>query len=93
MKSYWPSVSSLSTPCTTNRALWRDDKHNSYPLNIGYTIAKLAATKAHRVWCIDERSKAVGAVSLTDILRIVAKASGINVSNLFRRVETRLHGR
>ncbi|RUS25155.1 hypothetical protein BC938DRAFT_472548 [Jimgerdemannia flammicorona] len=60
MKSYWPSVSSLSTPCTTNRALWRDDKHNSYPLNIGYTIAKLAATKAHRVWCIDERSKAVG---------------------------------
>lgn len=34
------------------------------------------ATKAHRVWVVDERMHAVGVVSLTDILSVIAR-SGI----------------
>ncbi|KAI8881266.1 cystathionine beta-synthase [Backusella circina FSU 941] len=39
---------------------------------LGFTIAKLLATKSHRVWVIDERERAIGVVSLTDVMQVVA---------------------
>jgi CBS-domain-containing membrane protein len=39
---------------------------------LGFTIAKLLATKSHRVWVIDERERAIGVVSLTDVMSAVA---------------------
>ncbi|KAI7867976.1 hypothetical protein BDF14DRAFT_1798257 [Spinellus fusiger] len=40
---------------------------------LGLTVAKLLATKTHRVWVTDERDRAAGVVSLTDIMRTIAK--------------------
>ncbi|CAO3594206.1 unnamed protein product [Absidia cylindrospora] len=34
---------------------------------LGFSIAKLLATKSHRVWVTDERDRAIGVVSLTDV--------------------------
>ncbi|CAG8655101.1 7569_t:CDS:2, partial [Cetraspora pellucida] len=45
---------------------------------LGYTIAKLSATRAHRLWVVDERMRAVGVVSLTDILLVIARSAGAN---------------
>ncbi|CAG8480154.1 14717_t:CDS:10 [Acaulospora morrowiae] len=52
-----------------------EDGQDRYPVfdvrltsTLGYTIAKLIATKSHRVWVVDERTHAIGVVSLTDIL-------------------------
>ncbi|KAL0087962.1 hypothetical protein J3Q64DRAFT_1735416 [Phycomyces blakesleeanus] len=46
---------------------------------LGFAIAKLLATKSHRVWVTDERDRAVGVVSLTDVMRVVAKSAGVDV--------------
>lgn len=40
---------------------------------LGYVVAKLLATKSHRVWVIDEREKAIGVVSITDIMRAITQ--------------------
>jgi CBS domain containing-hemolysin-like protein len=37
------------------------------------------ATKSHRVWVVDERERAIGVVSLTDVMRIIATNSGIEI--------------
>ncbi|RHZ50626.1 hypothetical protein Glove_494g16 [Diversispora epigaea] len=47
---------------------------------IGYTIAKLTATRAHRVWVVNERMHSTGVVSLTDILSVFARSAG-EISN------------
>ncbi|KAG0163778.1 cell separation during budding [Apophysomyces sp. BC1015] len=39
---------------------------------LGFAVAKLLATKSHRVWVTDERDRAIGVVSLTDIMRVIA---------------------
>nr|CAG8507514.1 1340_t:CDS:10 [Entrophospora candida] len=64
-----------------------EDGQDRYPVfdvrttsTLGYTIAKLTATKAHRVWVVDEKIKAVGVVSLTDILGVFAQAADGNLS-------------
>ncbi|CAH1762086.1 4661_t:CDS:10 [Entrophospora sp. SA101] len=64
-----------------------EDGQDRYPVfdvrttsTLGYTIAKLTATKAHRVWVVDEKMKAVGVVSLTDILGVFAQAADGNLS-------------
>jgi len=68
-----------------------DDGQDRYPIfdvrhesTLGFTIAKLIATKAHRVWVTDERGKAIGVVSLTDVLRVIATSAGITVSPIRR---------
>jgi CBS domain-containing protein len=47
--------------------------------SLGFTIAKLLATKAHRVWVTDENSQATGVVSLTDVTRIFGSTVGVQV--------------
>ncbi|KAF7726040.1 cell separation during budding [Apophysomyces ossiformis] len=47
---------------------------------LGFTVAKLLATKAHRVWVTDERERAISVVSLTDVIRAFASTVGIEVS-------------
>ncbi|ORY96731.1 hypothetical protein BCR43DRAFT_563973 [Syncephalastrum racemosum] len=42
----------------------------------GFTIAKLLATRSHRVWVTDEMGRAIGVVSLTDITRVFASLAG-----------------
>lgn len=42
----------------------------------GFTIAKLLATRSHRVWVTDEMGRAIGVVSLTDITRVFASLVG-----------------
>lgn len=49
---------------------------------LGFTVAKLLATKSHRVWVIDERERAIGVVSLTDVMRCIgSKCAGIEIKN------------
>ncbi|KAF0553535.1 CBS-domain-containing protein [Gigaspora margarita] len=62
-----------------------EDGQDRYPVfdarptsTLGYTIAKLSATKAHRLWVVDERMRAVGVLSLTDVLLIFARSAGAN---------------
>ncbi|KAI8097345.1 uncharacterized protein BX664DRAFT_326165 [Halteromyces radiatus] len=38
---------------------------------LGFSIAKLLATKSHRVWVTDERDRAIGVVSLTDVMMAI----------------------
>ncbi|CAO3659086.1 unnamed protein product [Umbelopsis vinacea] len=69
-----------------------DDGQDRYPVfdvkldTVLYqTVAKLIATRAHRLWVTDDRSRATGVVSLTDVLRVIAKSAGLSVSELRRR--------
>ncbi|KAI8983936.1 hypothetical protein BDF20DRAFT_857104 [Mycotypha africana] len=45
--------------------------------SLGFTVAKLLATKAHRVWVVDEQNQAIGVVSLTDVTRVFASLVGV----------------
>ncbi|KAI7906053.1 uncharacterized protein BX663DRAFT_428951 [Cokeromyces recurvatus] len=45
--------------------------------SLGFTIAKLLATKAHRVWVVDECNQATGVVSMTDVIRVFASIVGV----------------
>ncbi|KAH8555459.1 hypothetical protein BGW37DRAFT_477287 [Umbelopsis sp. PMI_123] len=69
-----------------------DDGQDRYPVfdvkldTVLYqTVAKLIATRAHRLWVTDDRGRATGVVSLTDVLRVIAKSAGLSVSELRRR--------
>ncbi|CEI95756.1 hypothetical protein RMCBS344292_09934 [Rhizopus microsporus] len=53
--------------------------------HLGFAIAKLLATKAHRVWVTDEKQQLLGVVSLTDVFRILATVAGIKLPNENRR--------
>ncbi|KAI8875546.1 cystathionine beta-synthase, partial [Backusella circina FSU 941] len=44
---------------------------------LGFAIAKLLATKSHRVWVIDERDRTIGVVSMTDVMRAIAMTTGV----------------
>ncbi|CAB4416594.1 unnamed protein product [Rhizophagus irregularis] len=62
-----------------------EDGQDKYPVfdvrltsTVGHTIAKLVATKAHRVWVVDERARAIGIISLTDVLCLFARSAGAN---------------
>jgi CBS-domain-containing membrane protein len=43
---------------------------------LGYTIAKLVATRAHRVWIVDDKMYPIGVVSMTDVLSLFARDAG-----------------
>lgn len=69
-----------------------DDGQDRYPVfdvkldtTLYQTVAKLIATKAHRLWVTDDRNRASGVVSLTDVLRAIAKNAGLKVSESRRR--------
>lgn len=47
---------------------------------LGFAIAKLLATKAHRVWVTNEHGRAIGVVSLTDVIRIFSSMVGVQVN-------------
>lgn len=46
---------------------------------LGFAVAKLLATKSHRVWVIDERERAIGVVSITDVMRAIALSAGVEI--------------
>lgn len=39
---------------------------------LGFSIAKLLATKSHRVWVTDEMDRVIGVVSLTDVTMAIS---------------------
>lgn len=49
--------------------------------SLGYTVAKLNATRAQRLWVSDNNfgGKLTGVVSLTDILSVFSRAAGTDV--------------
>ncbi|CAG8489627.1 3654_t:CDS:10 [Paraglomus occultum] len=60
-----------------------DDGQDRYPVfdvrlssTLGHVVAKLMATRAHRVWVVNETTNAIGVVSLTDVLSIFARQAG-----------------
>ena len=59
---------------------------------LGYTMAKLVATKAHRVWVTDARGLAIGVVSLTDVSRVLASAAGVVVGEVRKNELGGRHG-
>ncbi|KAI8341244.1 hypothetical protein BC941DRAFT_416307 [Chlamydoabsidia padenii] len=42
---------------------------------LGYSIAKLLATAAHRVWVTDETGRATGVLTMTDVMMVVSSLS------------------
>ncbi|KAI9248573.1 hypothetical protein BDA99DRAFT_446229 [Phascolomyces articulosus] len=52
---------------------------------LGFTIAKLLATRSHRVWVTDDMGRPIGVVSLTDVSRILAESAGIQTTGYPRR--------
>ncbi|KAF9577048.1 cell separation during budding, partial [Lunasporangiospora selenospora] len=55
------------------------DIKDQYPIldvnaksTFGYTLSKLQATKAHRMWIVNDSGCAVGVVSLTDVFRVLS---------------------
>ncbi|KAG0307631.1 cell separation during budding [Dissophora globulifera] len=55
------------------------DIKDQYPIldvnvksTFGYTLSKLQATKAHRMWVVNDGGCAVGVVSLTDVFRVLS---------------------
>ncbi|KAG1082688.1 hypothetical protein G6F42_022484 [Rhizopus arrhizus] len=46
---------------------------------LGFAVAKLLATKSHRVWVIDERERAIGVLSITDVMRAIASSAGVEI--------------
>jgi CBS domain-containing protein len=70
--------------------------HVSLHSTLAHTVAKLAATRSHRMWVVESASpsptqsstnsgslsgKLIGIVYLTDILNVFAKSSGLNPSD------------
>jgi len=60
-----------------------EDGQDRYPVfdvrlssTLGHTVAKLTATRAHRVWVVNETMNAIGVVSMTDVLSIFARQAG-----------------
>jgi len=39
-------------------------------------VAKLTATRAHRVWVVNEAMNPIGVVSMTDVISIFARQAG-----------------
>ncbi|CAG8651071.1 3083_t:CDS:2, partial [Ambispora gerdemannii] len=79
----WKTCRQFSSHVRSRQGL--EDGQDRYPVfdirpnsTIGYTIAKLTATKAHRVWVVDEKMHPIGVVSLTDILSVFAREAGGN---------------
>ncbi|OZJ03288.1 hypothetical protein BZG36_03753 [Bifiguratus adelaidae] len=65
-----------------------EDGQDTYPVfdvkpesTLGYAMAKLIATKAHRVWVTDREGKPMGLVSLTDVLGVLAQYSTGRLEN------------
>ncbi|CAO3642910.1 unnamed protein product [Cunninghamella echinulata] len=46
---------------------------------LGIAVAKIIATKSHRVWVTDELDRVIGVVSLTDVMIAVASVAGIEI--------------
>ncbi|KAI8145111.1 hypothetical protein BJV82DRAFT_643848 [Fennellomyces sp. T-0311] len=59
---------------------------------LGFAIAKLLATRSHRVWVTDEMGRPIGVVSLTDISRVFASSAGIQMQGNPRRASMAVRG-
>ncbi|KAL1934342.1 hypothetical protein VTP01DRAFT_6524 [Rhizomucor pusillus] len=60
-------------------------------ITLGFAIAKLLATRSHRVWVTDEIGRAAGVVSLTDITRLFAASAGLETPEQPRRASVAVH--
>ncbi|KAJ8659050.1 hypothetical protein O0I10_005088 [Lichtheimia ornata] len=52
---------------------------------LGFTIAKMLATRAHRVWVSDDMGRPIGVISMTDISRVIVGSTGAETSHYPRR--------
>ncbi|KAI9262538.1 hypothetical protein EDC94DRAFT_671612 [Helicostylum pulchrum] len=89
MKSYrhqllWKTCFQFVSLVRTEQGI--DDGEDRLPVfdvrletSFGFAIGKLLATKSHRVWVLDERERAIGVVSITDIMRAFASSAGIDI--------------
>ncbi|KAI9359835.1 hypothetical protein BD770DRAFT_362802 [Pilaira anomala] len=89
MKSYrhqllWKTCFQFVSLVRTEQGI--DDGQDRLPVfdvrldtSFGFAIGKLLATKSHRVWVLDERERAIGVVSITDVMRAFAASAGVNV--------------
>ncbi|KAI8983459.1 hypothetical protein BDB01DRAFT_760405 [Pilobolus umbonatus] len=94
MKSYrhqllWKTCFQFVSIVRTQQGI--DDGQDRLPVfdvrldtTLGFAIAKLLATKSHRVWVTDERERAIGVVSITDVMRIFAASAGVTVKPAHR---------
>ncbi|KAK4509144.1 uroporphyrin-III C-methyltransferase [Mucor velutinosus] len=89
MKSYrhqllWKTCFQFVSLVRTQQGI--DDGQDRLPVfdvrldtTLGFAVAKLLATKSHRVWVIDERERAIGVVSITDVMRAFASSAGVEI--------------
>jgi CBS domain-containing protein len=89
MKSYrhqllWKTCFQFVSLVRTQQGI--DDGQDRLPVfdvrldtTLGFAVAKLLATKSHRVWVIDERERAIGVLSITDVMRAIASSAGVEI--------------
>ncbi|KAF9415241.1 cell separation during budding [Podila epigama] len=79
LKTSWLWITCFQLVCKIRLSYGVENGEDQYPIldvnsnsTFGYTLSKLQATKAHRMWVVNDNGCAVGVVSLTDVFRVLS---------------------
>ncbi|KAG0352392.1 cell separation during budding [Gamsiella multidivaricata] len=79
LRTSWLWISCFQLVCKIRLSHGVESGEDQYPIldvnvksTFGYTLSKLQATKAHRMWVVNDSGCAVGVVSLTDVFRVLS---------------------
>ncbi|KAF9362444.1 cell separation during budding [Mortierella sp. NVP85] len=78
LRASWLWITCFQLVCKIRLSQGVESGEDQYPIldvnaksTFGYTLSKLQATKAHRMWVVNDSGCAVGVVSLTDVFRVL----------------------
>ncbi|KAF9392667.1 cell separation during budding [Podila verticillata] len=79
LRTSWLWISCFQLVCKIRLSHGVESGEDQYPIldvnaksTFGYTLSKLQATKAHRMWVVNDGGCVVGVVSLTDVFRVLS---------------------
>ncbi|KAG0099242.1 cell separation during budding [Podila epicladia] len=79
LRTSWLWISCFQLVCKIRLSHGIESGEDQYPIldvnaksTFGYTLSKLQATKAHRMWVVNDGGCVVGVVSLTDVFRVLS---------------------
>ncbi|KAF9326448.1 cell separation during budding [Linnemannia elongata] len=80
LRTSWLWITCFQLVCKIRLSQGVESGEDQYPVldvnaksTFGYTLSKLQATKAHRMWVVNDSGCAVGVVSLTDVFRVLSR--------------------
>ncbi|KAF9925469.1 cell separation during budding [Linnemannia zychae] len=80
LRTSWLWITCFQLVCKIRLSQGVENGEDQYPVldvnaksTFGYTLSKLQATKAHRMWVVNDSGCAVGVVSLTDVFRVLSQ--------------------